>query len=193
MKLIAGLGNPGEKYLFTRHNIGWLSVEHIAINNNLDNCSEKFHSQFWKWNDVILIRPLTFMNNSGLAISEAVNFYKINLEDILIIYDDMALPFGKLRLRAKGSAGGHNGLKSIIGALGDLNFPRLRVGIGKNNNVDMINYVLGNFNESEREELPEIFDKVYNSVDLWLHNDIQRAMTFINMKNQEEKNKSNEI
>ncbi|MBQ7197482.1 MAG: aminoacyl-tRNA hydrolase [Synergistaceae bacterium] len=179
MKLIAGLGNPGTEYAFTRHNTGWLCVDHIIVNKNLGSPQTKFHSEFWKSDGVIYIKPLTFMNSSGIAVSEAVNFYKIELSDVLIIYDDMALPFGKLRLRANGSAGGHNGLISILGALGSLDVPRLRVGIGKAPG-EMINYVLGHFNEDERKQLPDIVDNVERAVNTWLDKDIQRAMTLVN-------------
>ena len=181
MKLIAGLGNPGIEYAFTRHNTGWLCVDHIVINKNLGSPQNKFHSEFWKSGGIIFLKPLTFMNSSGIALSEAVNFYKIDLSDVLIIYDDMALPFGKLRLRAQGSAGGHNGLISILGALGSLEIPCLRVGIGKAPG-DMINYVLGHFNDEERKNIPDIQDRVEKAVNFWLENDIQKAMTFVNAK-----------
>ena len=182
MKLIAGLGNPGTEYAFTRHNMGWLCADFIAVNNNLGKPRQNFHGEYWKWNDVILLKPLTFMNSSGLAVSEAVNFYKIELEDILIIYDDMALPFGKLRLRAQGSAGGHNGLISILGSLGDIHVPRLRIGIGKAPG-SMINYVLGHFDENERGQLTEILKRCEEAVNTWLNLDIQKAMTVINAEN----------
>ncbi len=182
MKLIAGLGNPGTEYAFTRHNMGWLCADFIAVNNNLGKPRQNFHGEYWKWNDVILLKPLTFMNSSGLAVSEAVNFYKIELEDILIIYDDMALPFGKLRLRAQGSAGGHNGLISILGSLGDIHVPRLRIGIGKAPG-SMINYVLGHFDENERGQLTEILKRSEEAVNTWLNLDIQKAMTVINAEN----------
>lgn len=182
MRLIAGLGNPGEQYAFTRHNMGWLCADFIAVNNNLGKPRQNFHAEFWKWNDVILLKPLTFMNSSGISVSEAANFYKIDLSDILIIYDDMALPFGKLRLRAQGSAGGHNGLISILGALGDLHVPRLRIGIGKAPS-SMINYVLGHFPPDEREKLPEIIFHASEAVTAWLTHDIQRAMTIVNAGN----------
>ncbi len=182
MKLIAGLGNPGVQYAFTRHNMGWLCIDHFVQNHNLGDSQEKFHAEFWKKNDVIFLKPLTFMNSSGLSIIEAVNFYKIALEDILIIYDDMALPFGKLRMRMKGSAGGHNGMISIIGALGDMNFPRLRVGIGKAPS-SMINYVLGHFDDNERNLLPKITDLVQESIETWLNDGIEKAMLKTNTSN----------
>ena len=179
MRLIVGLGNPGTEYAFTRHKMGWLCADFIAVNNNLGKPRQNFHGEYWKWNDVIILKPLTFMNSSGIAVSEAVNFYKIEHEDILIIYDDMALPFGKLRMRAQGSAGGHNGLISILGALGDLHVPRLRIGIGKAPG-SMINYVLGHFAEDERGQLPEIMRRAEEAVNAWLTKDIQKAMTIVN-------------
>lgn len=182
MRLIVGLGNPGTEYAFTRHNMGWLCADFIAVNNNLGKPRQNFHGEFWKWNDVIILKPLTFMNSSGIAVSEAVNFYKIDFSDILIIYDDMALPFGKLRLRAQGSAGGHNGLTSILGALGDLHVPRLRIGIGKAPG-SMINYVLGHFDGEEREQLPGILARAEEAVNAWLTQDIQKAMTIVNAEN----------
>ncbi|MBQ7151380.1 MAG: aminoacyl-tRNA hydrolase [Synergistaceae bacterium] len=186
MKLIAGLGNPGTEYAFTRHNMGWLCVDNIVTNKNLGPAQNKFHSEFWKDGNIIYLKPLTFMNASGLAVSEAVNFYKLELENILIVYDDMALPFGKLRLRASGSAGGHNGLTSILGALGSLEVPRLRIGIGHAPG-SMINYVLGHFPPEERERLDQIIDSAVEAVDTWLNNDVQHAMTIINtVRNQEE-------
>ncbi len=185
MRLIAGLGNPGEQYAFTRHNMGWLCVDFLAVNNNLGSPREKFHAELWKMGDVILLKPLTFMNSSGLAVSEAVSFYKIELSDVLIVYDDMALPFGKLRMRAQGTAGGHNGLISVLGALGDIHVPRLRIGIGKAPG-EMINYVLGHFPPQEREQLPKVIAGAAEAVDVWLKNDIQRAMTIVNAQPSEE-------
>ncbi len=179
MRLIAGLGNPGEQYAFTRHNMGWLCADFLAVNNDLGRPQEKFHAQFWKMGDVILLKPLTFMNSSGLAVSEAVNFYKIELHDILIVYDDVALPFGKLRMRAQGTAGGHNGLISILGALGDIHVPRLRIGIGHPPG-SMINYVLGHLPPEEQEQLPKVITRAAEAVDVWLKHDIQRAMTIVN-------------
>ncbi len=184
MKLIAGLGNPGTEYAYTRHNMGWLSVDFIAANNNLGRPSHDFHGELWKWNNVLLLKPLTFMNASGLSVGETVNYYRIELEDVLIIYDDMALPFGRLRLRAQGSAGGHNGLISVLGALGDLHVPRLRIGIGKPPG-SMINYVLGHLSGDEREGLPEILNRVEAAVDSWLNTDIQKAMSYVNKNNDE--------
>ncbi len=182
MRLIAGLGNPGTEYAFTRHNMGWQCIDFFVINHELGRPSHKFNAESWRWKDILFLKPLTYMNASGLSVSEAVNFYKIELENILIIYDDMALPYGKLRLRAQGSAGGHNGLASIIGALGDLHIPRLRIGIGKAPGLDknMINYVLGHLSNEERENLPEILNRAESAINAWLDKDIQKAMTIVN-------------
>ena len=179
MKIIAGLGNPGVQYAFTRHNMGWQSIDYLVNNNNLGKANHKFNAECWRWRDILLMKPLTYMNSSGLAVSEAVNFYKIDLSDLLIIYDDMALPFGKLRLRAKGSAGGHNGLISIISSLGSLEIPRLRIGIGKAPD-SMINYVLGHLEREELDQLPEILKRVEIAIDAWITTDIQKAMTIVN-------------
>ena len=179
MKIIAGLGNPGTQYAFTRHNMGWQSIDFLVNNYNLGRANHKFNAECWRWRDVVLLKPLTFMNSSGVCVSEAVSFYKADLQDLLIIYDDMALPFGKLRMRAQGSAGGHNGLISIIGALGSLEVPRLRIGIGKARD-SMINYVLGHLEPEELEQLPGILERVEKAIHTWLDNDIQRAMTIVN-------------
>ncbi|MBQ7560709.1 MAG: aminoacyl-tRNA hydrolase [Synergistaceae bacterium] len=179
MRLIAGLGNPGTEYAFTRHNMGWQCIDFFVINHELGKPSHKFNAESWRWRDILFLKPLTYMNASGLSVSEAVKFYKIEHENILIIYDDMALPYGKLRLRAQGSAGGHNGLASIIGALGDLHIPRLRIGIGKAPG-DMINYVLGHLSTEERENLPDILNRAESAINTWLDKDIQKAMTLIN-------------
>ncbi len=121
------------------------------------------------------------MNLSGFAVRDVYDFYKLEPQNILIIYDDLALPFGKLRLRAKGSAGGHNGLASIIGALGTLDVPRLRIGLGGNpEHIDMKDRVLGHLNQEERNLLPEILDKAAKAVKNWLELDIQKAMSSIN-------------
>ena len=184
MRLVAGLGNPGTQYVFTRHNMGWLCVDHFVANHALGESQEKFQSQFWKSGDVIFLKPLTFMNLSGRAIIEAVNFYKIELENILVVYDDMALPFGKLRMRMKGSAGGHNGMVSIISELGSTEFPRLRIGIGKAQS-SMINHVLGHLSDDERLELPKILDLAESGIESWLSDGIDKAMSKVNsMKNE---------
>ncbi|MDR1048951.1 MAG: aminoacyl-tRNA hydrolase, partial [Synergistaceae bacterium] len=130
MKLVAGLGNPGQEYVYTRHNMGWAVVDHLVRRLSLGNPVLKFRGEFWKGRDFLLLKPLTFMNLSGLAVREAFDFYKMEPSDVLVVCDDTALPYGRLRLRGKGSAGGHNGLASVLSCLSTLEVPRLRIGIG---------------------------------------------------------------
>ena len=185
MKLIVGLGNPGYEYVFTRHNIGWLIVDHIASLKNNNSPSMKFNGEFWMGTSrgTALLKPHTWMNLSGLSVREAFDFYKLNVEDILIICDDVALPFGKLRIRTKGSAGGHNGLASIICALGTTEVPRLRVGVGsKPGSGNMKNWVLGHFAENDRDELPSLMDKTSEAALIWAEDGIDKAMNVVNVK-----------
>ena len=164
MKLIVGLGNPGKQYENTRHNIGFMSVDKFAEENNLDF---KIESRFegllsiftYKGEKVALFKPVTYMNLSGRAVYKLVNYYKIDIDDILIIYDDLDLPTGKLRLREKGSSGGHNGIKSLIENLGTQDFKRVKVGISKNSK-DIIDYVLGKFSKEELSILEESLNKM---------------------------------
>ena len=159
MKIIAGLGNPTKEYEGTRHNIGFSVIDKLADKYNI-SMNEKKHKAICgkgmiEGKKVILLKPQTYMNLSGESIVDAVNFYKVDPEeDVIIIYDDIDLDVGKLRIRAKGSAGGHNGMKNIIAHLGTQVFPRIRVGVGaKPKDWDLADYVLGRF---PKEELPEI-------------------------------------
>lgn len=180
MKLIAGLGNPGQEYAFTRHNMGWLAVDHLVSRLELGRPQLKFRGEFWRARDCILLKPLTFMNLSGMAVREAFDFYKLAPADVLVIYDDLALPYGQLRLRAKGSAGGHNGLASVIAVLGTLEVPRLRIGLG-NAPGSMVKRVLGHLTKGEADALPGVLDDVEKAVEAWLSLDIQRAMSRVNV------------
>jgi len=158
MKLIAGLGNIGAKYTFTRHNSGFMLADSIALNNNLsfkEVSRLKCFLTNYKHNgeDYILIKPTTFMNLSGESVRSVIDYYKINIEDIIIIYDDISLPLGKIRFRANGSDGGHNGIKSIVQHLGTQNFPRLKIGIGPQPNLPSEVFVLQNFSKEELEIL----------------------------------------
>lgn len=159
MKIIAGLGNPTKEYEGTRHNIGFSVIDKLADKYNI-SMNEKKHKAICgkgmiEGEKVILLKPQTYMNLSGESVVDAVNFYKVDPEeDVIIIYDDIDLDVGKLRIRAKGSAGGHNGMKNIIAHLGTQVFPRIRVGVGaKPKDWDLADYVLGRFS---KEELPEI-------------------------------------
>lgn len=163
MKLIVGLGNPGKGYEYTRHNCGFEVINQLSKELNIPLNQTKFKGIFGKakvnGEDVILLQPQTYMNNSGESVQAIMSYFKIDLEDIIVIYDDLDLPTGKLRLRTKGSAGGHNGIKSLIKHLGTPNFNRIRVGIDKNSNYQIIDYVLGHFSPLEMPLIEEGFKK----------------------------------
>lgn len=171
MKLIVGLGNPGRKYQNTRHNVGFLVVDAVAKRYNQDFRQEKFKANYCEFSlkgeKIILIKPLTFMNLSGESVVQFVNFYKIDNEDILVVSDDLNLPIGKLRIRKNGSSGGQNGINSIIQHLSSKEFPRLRVGIGKDPRIDTASYVLGKLDGQEAiQEAADAVDDFINGMSL---------------------------
>lgn len=163
MKVIIGLGNPGKKYEFTRHNIGFITLDHVAEKLHISMDQAKFKGLIGEGRymneKVILFKPMTFMNLSGEAIRELLDFYKLSNEEILVIYDDLDLPSGQLKLRFKGGPGGHNGIKSILSHLGTEQFKRIKMGIGRPEYGDVVSYVLGNFNKEEEEGLQEAVKK----------------------------------
>jgi PTH1 family peptidyl-tRNA hydrolase len=130
MKLIVGLGNPGKEYENTRHNLGFVVIDQLANKLNVELNKKKFNGLYYQTQDYILLKPQTYMNNSGECIVAFLNYFQIELDNLLVIYDDIALPVGKFRYRLQGSAGGHNGVKNIIELLGSKHFKRLRIGIG---------------------------------------------------------------
>jgi len=154
MKLVVGLGNPGKKYEQTKHNVGFMCLDYYANKSNSQfKFDRKFNGETLKIGNMLLLKPQTFMNLSGQSIRSVVDYYNIELEDILIIYDDLALPLGKLRLREQGSAGGHNGIKSIIEHLHTDEFKRIRVGIDSNPLIAAKDYVLGSFTKEDLETI----------------------------------------
>lgn len=163
MKLIVGLGNPGEKYKNTRHNIGFIFIDEIIKRLDIrENVRNNFNSEYIKTENAFFQKPQTYMNDSGLAISMIMKYYKIDVSDLYVIYDDMDLEVGRIRIREKGSAGGHNGIKSIICHCGD-KFTRIRIGIGaKKENA--ISHVLGSFSRQEEEILDSRKDDIVNLV-----------------------------
>jgi len=166
MKLIVGLGNPGKKYVGTKHNIGFMSLDSYAgIKSIKYKKSIRFTSEIAKTNTAILIKPKTFMNNSGFAVRKVMEYYKIEPQNVLIIFDDLNLPMIKLRLRPSGSAGGHNGIKSIISHLGTQDFNRLRVGIGRDSNKEMKIDVLSDFSKSETKLFNDLVVDINNIID----------------------------
>lgn len=187
MKLIVGLGNPGKDYEKTRHNIGFLAVDKLAEDLGIDITKNKFRALYGEGNckgeKVVLIKPLTYMNLSGESLSQAIQWYKPNLEDIFVIYDDMDLPVGKLRLRTKGSAGGHNGIKSLIQHLGTQEFNRIRIGVGRPHpGSDVIKHVLTNFRKEEWPDVDEAVSKMKPLIECIIDQNFTIAMNRFNTK-----------
>lgn len=186
MRLIIGLGNPGCSYSKTRHNVGRKLIEHIASEEKLSFSKKKalkisYTSTTWDNKDIVLAYPETYMNLSGQAVSSIVSYFKIDFsKDVLVIVDDIALPFGKLRLRAKGSSGGHKGLISIEEYLGGKSYPRLRVGIDAPLNQPLEKYVLSNFNKLEKSQINDFLDMGNKACYLWATQPLTRAMNKIN-------------
>lgn len=186
MKLVVGLGNKGKEYENTRHNMGFMLVDrYLQYKNITDKFKEKFNAMYIETTinneKVIFIKPMTYMNNSGIAVRAFVDFYKLNSEDILVISDDLDLDLGKFRLRRNGSSGGHNGLKSIISHLGTDNFKRLRIGIS-NDKDDVINYVLSKFSKKELNEIDTMFDTLVDVLDDYFVMDFTSLMSKYNRK-----------
>ncbi|TAG98258.1 MAG: aminoacyl-tRNA hydrolase [Oscillatoriales cyanobacterium] len=193
-QLIVGLGNPEPKYDRTRHNIGFNAVDALAQSWQISlGENRKFQGIFGEGNrprgqKIRLLKPLTYMNLSGQAIRAAADWYKIPPESVLVVYDDMDLPIGKLRMRLSGSAGGHNGMKSAIAHLGTDKFPRLRIGIGKpqneasKNDKDTISFVLGKFSLDESQLLEKVLKLVREAVELSLHQGVEKAMSLYNSR-----------
>ncbi|NES22035.1 MAG: aminoacyl-tRNA hydrolase [Symploca sp. SIO3E6] len=186
-QLIVGLGNPEPKYDKTRHNIGFDAVDALARRRQI-SWSENRRFQGWfgegtgfKGSKLRLLKPLTYMNRSGQAIRAVTDWYKLPPDSVLIIYDDMDLPVGRLRLRLSGSAGGHNGMKSAIAHLGTQNFPRLRIGIGKSSqDKGTISHVLGKFSAQETELISQMLELVVETVELALREGVEKAMSLYN-------------
>ena len=186
MKVVIGLGNPGKKYEKTRHNIGFIAVDNLRKKMNISDEREKFQALVSEKNidgeKVIFLKPQTFMNLSGNSVIEIVNFYKLNpKKDIIVIYDDMDLSFGDIRIREKGSSGGHNGIKSIISHIGE-EFIRIKCGIGAKEK-DAVEHVLGEFNQTEQKDLDEILEKINNCViEMLFVQNLDRIMQKYNKK-----------
>ena len=204
ISLIVGLGNPGSEYERTRHNIGFMAIDRLATSWSISLGKEKrFYGLFGEGRlssrlassgKIRLLKPTTYMNVSGQSVRACADWFKGNPENILVVYDDMDLPLGKLRLRPSGSAGGHNGMKSIISHLGTQNFPRLRLGIGRGGkddgdiaiatkaNQNVTNHVLGGFSATETKILPEIFNLAESTVTSILADGLEKAMSLYNSR-----------
>ena len=185
LKLIVGLGNPGQEYRDTRHNVGFKVVDQLAERHRITAWNEKFGGLEAKTRfddqSVILAKPLSFMNLSGNAVQTFSAFYKIDASDILVIVDDVELPLGRLRAKPGGGAGGHNGLKSVIQSLGTDEFPRLRVGVGRGNaGKNLSNFVLGRFDEDEREIISAAVSRAADATEVFVMQGIGPAMNIFN-------------
>ena len=188
MYIIAGLGNPTLQYEGTRHNVGFDVIDTLADKYNISVDARKSRAFIGKGmiegQKVILVKPQTYMNLSGESIRGLVDYYKIDVEhELLVIYDDISLDVGQLRIRKKGSAGGHNGIKNIIANLGTQNFPRIKVGVGeKPKKYDLADYVLSHFSKAERELMEEGYQKAVKAVEMLLDGEMEAAMNQYNRK-----------
>jgi peptidyl-tRNA hydrolase, PTH1 family len=184
--LIVGLGNPGTEYDRTRHNVGFMAIEQLSRLWSIQVSPERRfqgiygEKKYPNRSPIRLLKPTTFMNLSGQSVRSLCDWYKLSPQSVLVIYDDMDLPLGKIRLRPSGSAGGHNGMKSIIQHLGTQDFPRLRIGIGSPQSKGVINHVLGKFTEAEIKVLPEIFQLTQSAIAAMEQEGLAKAMSLYN-------------
>ncbi len=189
MKLIAGLGNPGRQYAGTRHNVGFEVLDEIARRHGLSFDSAPADALLAKWRTAaadggaLLIKPLTFMNRSGLAVAELARYYRVETPDIFVVVDEAALELGRLRARARGSAGGHNGLKSVAEQLGTEDYSRLRIGVGRGDNRrDLADHVLSKFEADERAVVDETIKRAADAVETFIASGIGEVMNVYNRK-----------
>jgi len=187
MKIVVGLGNPGAEYENHRHNVGFMVLDRFARKHGFEFAQKKFRAQvaegFLGGEKVLLARPMTFMNLSGESVGPLVSFFKIPLDSLLVVADDLDIPLGEIRIRPKGGSGGHNGLKSVIRHLGTQEFPRLRVGIGRPpGNMDPADYVLQPFSPDEMPVVQQVLETAVSAVETWLLEGIEAAMNRFNRK-----------
>jgi PTH1 family peptidyl-tRNA hydrolase len=188
MYIIAGLGNPTKEYENTRHNIGFMSIDYLADKYGISLMESRHKALIGKGiingNKVVLVKPLTYMNLSGEAVRSVIDYYKVDeKEELIVIYDDISLDVGQLRIRKKGSAGGHNGIKNIIAHLGHDIFMRIKIGVGeKPKGYDLVDYVLGHFTTDELKIMNESFKDVDSAVNLMLEGEVDKAMNDFNAK-----------
>jgi len=187
VRLIVGLGNPGKRYSLSRHNMGFLVLETLAKRENINISSKKFDSCFGKGvisgTPVVLAKPQTFMNLSGVAVGKLARFFKVDVEDVIVVHDDLDLPYREIRIKTGGGDGGHKGLISVIDHFGGSEFVRVRLGIGKPAQKEMIEgYVLERFSEEEVKELPNIMARAYDALVEVLSSGTQAAMNKFNLR-----------
>jgi PTH1 family peptidyl-tRNA hydrolase len=184
MKLIVGLGNYGKEYEGTRHNVGFMVVEKLADKLDADISKKDFKGILAKFKykneDIIILKPLTYMNLSGESVIQVVKYFNIDIKDIIVVFDDLDLDVGKVRLREKGGAGGHNGVKSIINVLHSEDFKRIRIGIGKSEFIKGPDYVLGRFSKEEQKQIDEAINKASDAIICYLNETFEIAMNKFN-------------
>lgn len=185
MKLIVGLGNPGRQYEDTRHNVGFKVIDELSARLTITLDKTKFNGLFGMGNvggeKVLLLKPLTYMNLSGESIRPLMDYYDIDIEDMIVVYDELDLPVGKIRIRTKGSAGGHNGMKSIIAHLGTQNFNRIRIGVDRpKSGMSITNYVLGQFSDEEKASVEDTIKKSASACERWIETPILQVMNEYN-------------
>ncbi len=187
VKMIVGLGNPGSKYTETRHNVGFMAVDNIVKSLDVKftedkNFKAEVGSCFINGEKIYFVKPTTFMNNSGIAVKALLTYFNIDREDLLVIYDDLDMEVGKIRFRQKGSAGGHNGIKSIIAHLGTQEFDRIKIGVGRPlQGMTVVNHVLGKFSTDEKIIILNTLDKVDKAVNFYLQeSDFEKVMRKFN-------------
>lgn len=182
--VIAGLGNPGRQYSYTRHNIGFITVERVAEKCGITFGTSRFDALAGdgtvSGRKVLLVKPQTYMNLSGNAIAPIVDYYKINLANLLVIYDDIDIPLGTIRIRPSGSAGTHNGMRSVISSLGSDDFPRIRIGMGQERKGDLVDFVIGKISAEEEGALRTSVDNAAEAALCFIESGIERAMNLYN-------------
>lgn len=185
MKCIVGLGNPGKKYQSTRHNIGFMVIDELLSRHNLTLDKDKFKGKYViatiNGEKVLLLEPQTYMNLSGECLRPLIDYYNVEVEDVLVVYDELDIPTGKIRLRQKGGHGGHNGIRSIIDHLGTKDFKRIRLGVGRPTSpIPVVDYVLGDFSKAEKELVHESISKAADACENWLKNSFDKVMNDFN-------------
>lgn len=184
MKLIVGLGNPGKKYENTRHNTGFAVIDRVLAKQNIELDKNKFNADYTVINrngeKIYFLKPLTYMNLSGEAVVPFMKYFDIDIKDLLVVHDDLDLPVGKIRLRKSGSCGGQNGMRNIIDLSGDSNIKRIRVGIGKDPLIPVVDYVLGKTKKEDLGLYNQSLDKASDAIIYWLDHDFDRVMSNFN-------------
>jgi len=184
MKVVVGIGNPGRQYHRTRHNVGFDVLEMLARADGIDIAKRRFDALLGEGKisgeDVVLVKPQTFVNDSGSAVRRVLDWWKLPVEELLVVCDDVNLPIGRLRFRREGSAGGHHGLESVIAHLGTEAFQRLRVGIGRRGEEDLVGHVLGRFTRSERKVMDEACAEAARGITVWVLHGIDECMSQFN-------------